>query len=198
MAVDANVLIYERIREENHLGRSIMSSLDSGFKRAFATIIDSNVTMFVAALILYLFGSGPVRGLCGVARPGHPDLGRDRRDDDPDDDRGLVPGQAADGAADLSRGGQVHETPSPRPENTKFGFMRLRRVHLPVLGRAFDRLGRDVHPRGDEFRHRFRRRHADRVAGQVGRRRSGPAARRSARRPASATSKCRASATPRT
>ena len=62
LAVDANVLIYERIREENHLGRSIISSLDSGFKRAFATIIDSNVTMFVAALILYLFGSGPVRG----------------------------------------------------------------------------------------------------------------------------------------
>jgi protein-export membrane protein SecD len=62
MAVDANVLIYERIREEAHLGRSIISSLDSGFRRAFATIIDSNVTMFVAALILYLFGSGPVRG----------------------------------------------------------------------------------------------------------------------------------------
>ncbi len=62
LAVDANVLIYERIREENHAGRSVITSLDSGFKRAFATIIDSNVTMFVAALILYLFGSGPVRG----------------------------------------------------------------------------------------------------------------------------------------
>ena len=62
LAVDANVLIYERIREENHGGRSVIASLDSGFKRAFATIIDSNVTMFVAALILYLFGSGPVRG----------------------------------------------------------------------------------------------------------------------------------------
>ena len=62
LAVDANVLIYERIREENHAGRTVIASLDSGFKRAFATIIDSNVTMFVAALILYLFGSGPVRG----------------------------------------------------------------------------------------------------------------------------------------
>ena len=62
MAVDANVLIYERIREENHAGRSVIASLDSGFKRAFATIVDSNVTLFVAALILYLFGSGPVRG----------------------------------------------------------------------------------------------------------------------------------------
>ena len=62
MAVDSNVLIYERIREENHLGRSVISSLEAGFQRAFATIIDSNVTMFVAALILYLFGSGAVRG----------------------------------------------------------------------------------------------------------------------------------------
>ena len=62
MAVDANVLIYERIREEAHLGRSVISSLDTGFKRAFATIVDSNVTMFVAALILWLCGSGPVKG----------------------------------------------------------------------------------------------------------------------------------------
>jgi len=62
MAVDSNVLIYERIREEAHLGRSVISALDAGFRRAFATIVDSNVTMFVAAVILYLFGSGPVRG----------------------------------------------------------------------------------------------------------------------------------------
>jgi SecD/SecF fusion protein len=62
MAVDSNVLIYERIREESHSGRSIISSLDAGFKRAFATIVDSNVTMFVAAAILYFLGSGPVRG----------------------------------------------------------------------------------------------------------------------------------------
>lgn len=62
MAVDSNVLIYERIREEAHSGRTIISALDSGFKRAFATIVDSNVTMFVAAAILYFVGSGPVRG----------------------------------------------------------------------------------------------------------------------------------------
>jgi SecD/SecF fusion protein len=62
MAVDSNVLIYERIREENHAGRSILASLDAGFTRAFATIVDSNVTMFVAAAILYFLGSGPVRG----------------------------------------------------------------------------------------------------------------------------------------
>ncbi len=62
MAVNSNVLIYERIREEAHAGRSILASLDAGFNRAFATIFDSNVTMFVAAAILYFLGSGPVRG----------------------------------------------------------------------------------------------------------------------------------------
>ncbi|RFB81024.1 protein translocase subunit SecD [Methylovirgula sp. 4M-Z18] len=62
MAVDANVLIYERIREENHAGRSIIASLDAGFTRAFATIVDSNATMMVVALILLFLGSGPVKG----------------------------------------------------------------------------------------------------------------------------------------
>lgn len=62
MAVDSNVLIYERIREEAGLGRSIVSALDAGFNRAFATIVDSNVTMLIAAVILFLLGSGPVKG----------------------------------------------------------------------------------------------------------------------------------------
>ena len=61
-AVDSNVLIYERIREEARQGRSMIASLDAGFTRAFATIIDSNVTMFIAAAILFFLGSGPVRG----------------------------------------------------------------------------------------------------------------------------------------
>ena len=61
-AVDSNVLIYERIREENHNGRSMISSLEAGFDRAFATIIDANVTMLIAAVLLFIFGSGPVRG----------------------------------------------------------------------------------------------------------------------------------------
>ncbi len=62
MAVDSNVLIYERIREESRAGRSVVLALDAGFNRAFATIIDSQSTMFVAAVILYFLGSGPVRG----------------------------------------------------------------------------------------------------------------------------------------
>ena len=62
MAVDSNVLIYERIREEHKMGRSIISALDAGFTRAFATIVDSNVTMLIAAVVLFILGSGPVKG----------------------------------------------------------------------------------------------------------------------------------------
>lgn len=66
MAVDANVLIYERIREEQANGRSVMSSLDAGFERAMATIMDANATHVLAGLILLTVGSGPVRGFAVV------------------------------------------------------------------------------------------------------------------------------------
>ena len=62
MAVDANVLIFERIREEMALGKTPFAAVDAGYKRAMTTIIDANVTTFIAAVILYVFGSGPVRG----------------------------------------------------------------------------------------------------------------------------------------
>jgi protein-export membrane protein SecD len=62
MAVDANVLIYERIREEQRNGRGMIASIDTGFRRAMATIIDANMTHLIAALILFQLGSGPVRG----------------------------------------------------------------------------------------------------------------------------------------
>jgi SecD/SecF fusion protein len=62
MAVDANVLIYERIREEQRNGRSMLASIDTGFRLAMATIIDANATHLIAALILFELGSGPVRG----------------------------------------------------------------------------------------------------------------------------------------
>jgi len=62
MAVDANVLIFERIREEVRLGRTPISAIDAGYSRAMMTIIDANVTTLIAALLLYSFGSGPVRG----------------------------------------------------------------------------------------------------------------------------------------
>ena len=62
MAVDANVLIYERIREEQRNGRSMLASIDTGFRRAMATIIDANMTHLIASLILFELGSGPVKG----------------------------------------------------------------------------------------------------------------------------------------
>jgi preprotein translocase subunit SecD len=62
MAVDANVLIYERIREEIRAGRTIVNGVHAGFERAFSTILDANVTTLVAALLLFQFGSGPIRG----------------------------------------------------------------------------------------------------------------------------------------
>ncbi|MDR1872721.1 MAG: protein translocase subunit SecD [Deltaproteobacteria bacterium] len=62
MAVDANVLIFERIREELRLGKSPGAAVNGGFNRAFWTIFDSNLTTIIAALVLYQFGSGPIRG----------------------------------------------------------------------------------------------------------------------------------------
>ncbi|MBZ0215816.1 MAG: protein translocase subunit SecD, partial [Fimbriimonadaceae bacterium] len=62
MAVDANVLIFERIREEISSGRSAIASIDSGYKRALSTILDANITTFIAAIILFQLGSGPIRG----------------------------------------------------------------------------------------------------------------------------------------
>jgi preprotein translocase subunit SecD len=62
MAVDSNVLIYERLREEVRAGRNPIAALDAGFNRALATIIDSNITTFIAAAVLFFVGTGPVRG----------------------------------------------------------------------------------------------------------------------------------------
>lgn len=62
MAVDANVLIYERIREEVRLGRSPFAAIESGFRMAFGTIVDANLTALIAAALLYYFGSGTVKG----------------------------------------------------------------------------------------------------------------------------------------
>jgi len=62
MAVDANVLIFERIREESRSGRSNIGAIDNGFKEAFRTIVDANITTLIAAIILFQFGSGPVKG----------------------------------------------------------------------------------------------------------------------------------------
>jgi preprotein translocase subunit SecD len=62
MAVDANVLVFERIREEIHAGRTVRSAVDLGFEKALSSIVDSNVTTLIAALFLFQFGTGPIRG----------------------------------------------------------------------------------------------------------------------------------------
>ena len=62
IAVDSNVLIYERIREELRAGRTPITAIDAGFSRALATILDSNITTFIAAAVLFFIGTGPVRG----------------------------------------------------------------------------------------------------------------------------------------
>jgi preprotein translocase subunit SecD len=62
MALDANVLIFERIREELRNGKTVRSSVEAGFKKAFWTIFDSNLTTVIAAVLLFQFGTGPVKG----------------------------------------------------------------------------------------------------------------------------------------
>jgi preprotein translocase subunit SecD len=62
MAVDTNILIFERIREEFRLGKTVRSAIDAGFQRAFTTVIDTHVTVVVSGIILYQFGTGPVKG----------------------------------------------------------------------------------------------------------------------------------------
>ena len=62
MAVDANVLIFERIREELRSGKTAINAIESGYSRAWSTILDANITTFLAAIILFWLGSGPIRG----------------------------------------------------------------------------------------------------------------------------------------
>jgi preprotein translocase subunit SecD len=62
MAVDANVLVFERIREELRLGKPPRAAIEGGYSKALVTILDANVTTFIAALVLFQFGTGPVRG----------------------------------------------------------------------------------------------------------------------------------------
>lgn len=62
MAIDSNVLIFERIREEIRVGKTVRAAIDAGFAKAFRTIVDANVTTFIAAIVLFQFGTGPIKG----------------------------------------------------------------------------------------------------------------------------------------
>lgn len=66
MAVDANVLVFERIREEQQAGRSVITAIQAGYERALSTIMDANITTLIATIILYLLGSGPVKGFAAT------------------------------------------------------------------------------------------------------------------------------------
>ena len=62
MAIDANVLIFERIREEIRIGKTVRAAIEAGYAKAFRTIVDANVTTFIAAIVLFQFGTGPIKG----------------------------------------------------------------------------------------------------------------------------------------
>jgi preprotein translocase subunit SecD len=62
MSVDANIIQFERIRDELRLGKTVRAAVDAGFDKAFTAIFDSNVTTLIAAVVLYQYGSGPIRG----------------------------------------------------------------------------------------------------------------------------------------
>ena len=66
MSIDANVIIFERIREELRKGKTPKAAIDSGYDRALTTIIDANVTTLIASLVLYQFGTGPIKGFATV------------------------------------------------------------------------------------------------------------------------------------
>jgi protein-export membrane protein SecD len=66
MSIDANVIIFERIREELRKGKTPKTAINSGYDRALTTIIDANVTTLIASLVLYQFGTGPIKGFATV------------------------------------------------------------------------------------------------------------------------------------
>jgi preprotein translocase subunit SecD len=66
MAVDANVLIFERVREELALGKTVRAAVDAGYDRAFVTILDAQITTLIAAAVLFQFGTGPIKGFAVV------------------------------------------------------------------------------------------------------------------------------------
>ena len=198
IAVDSNVLIYERIREEVRAGRTPIMAIDAGFTRALATILDSNITTFIAAAVLFFIGTGPVRGFAvtlgiGIITTVFTAFTLTR----------LIvatwvrwwrPQHRAD--LIVTDEPTVHLMRLLRivPDDTKFDFMRFRRISFPmsallsILAIVLLFLPRP------EFRHRLRRRHADGGAVQVRAGRSRQDARDARRRWASARCSCSSSA----
>ena len=137
IAVDSNVLIYERIREEVRAGRTPITAIDAGFTRALATILDSNITTFIAAAVLFFIGTGPVRGFAvtlgiGIITTVFTAFTLTR----------LIVAMwvrwwRPQDRADLTSIGTLGVNRLMRllrivPDDTKFDFMRFRRISFPV------------------------------------------------------------------
>ena len=192
MAVDANVLIYERIREELKAGKSILAAIDAGFKRAWGTIIDSHLTQLIAAIVLYFLGSGPVQGFAVTLA------------------LGILTSLFTAYTVTLYFVGWWYRMRAVRrrsrsrcfrfiPDGTKIPFMRISRYAIIFSIIISDRRHRLGLHQGLQPRHRLQGRLGDRDP--VHRRRRRPIRPRSAKRSTSsswAKSRCRASARPRT
>ena len=125
VAVDANVLIYERMRDEARAGRSALIAADHGFRLALPSIMDANVTTMISALIMFQFGSGPVRGFGVDAVDRCLDLGLHRHPDHPGAGRLVVSRFPRQDPADLTE--PMMRWPLTRllPSETHFKFVRL-------------------------------------------------------------------------
>ena len=135
MAVDANVLVFERIREESRGGRRPLQAIETGYERALSAIIDANVTTFIAAAILFGMGSGPGEGLCRDAGHRHHHLRVHRLHGDPVSGVPLVRRTAPESAGGMTmRAARTSDEGSGRlrlkliPAGTTFDFMRNRRA----------------------------------------------------------------------
>ena len=168
MAVDSNVLIYERIREERRNGRSVIQAIDAGFTRALATIVDSNVTSLIATVVLFYLGTGPVKGFAvtfaiGILTTVFTAFTFTRW---------LV--------SWWLRRAKPKELPRQPvtfvPPGTRIPFMGHAALDLHAVGPALHRLCRGLHDHGHELRHRLQGRLAHRgpVEGRPSRSRRHP------------------------
>ena len=161
MAVDANILINERIREEQRNGRPPLAALEHGFKRAYSTIFDSNATAFLAHVMLFVFGSGPVQRLRRDHHRRHRHVAVHRLDADAAAGVPLVCRNAAPAAAGLRTAMFIRPRFRLVPDGTRIQFMRGRFMGLIVSAMLSTASVVLFFYPGPESGHRFLRRHRD-------------------------------------
>src|SRR5262249_7167935 len=173
IAVDSNVLIYERIREEVRTGQTPIRAIDAGFTRALATILDSNITTFIAAAVLFFIGTGPVRGFAvtlgiGIITTVFTAFTLTRL---------MVawwvgwvrPQKLAISCGQPRASAFLHPNAAYRPRRSQVRFHALPARQLSVLRDPLDRGDLPLLLRRAQFRHRLRRRHDPGSQDQVGR-----------------------------